>query len=118
MVCKLFSFSSLFLPLWFRPLEFAGHSFCFRNIFGLRGFCAARQQNINGRSGAHVIDAISGPDMNTHLGDAFADRFAIAEIPQRRTRQASQDSGLRLLVGEMGEPLIEIRRSQERIQVL
>ena len=56
--------------------------------------------------------------MNTHLRNAFADRFAIAEIPQRRTSQASQDSGLRLLVGEMGEPLIEIRRSQERMQVV
>ncbi len=39
--------------------------------------------------------------------------FAIAEIPQRRTRQASQDSGLGLLVGEMGEPVVGMRSKSE-----
>ncbi len=55
--------------------------------------------------------------MNTHLGNSLTDGFAITEIPQRRAPKASQDSGLRLLVGQMGEPLIEVRRSQQRVQV-
>jgi len=40
--------------------------------------------------------------MNAHLGNAFADGFAIAEISKRRAGEASQDSGLCLLVGQMG----------------
>jgi hypothetical protein len=55
--------------------------------------------------------------MNSHLGDAFSDALAVAEIPKYRAREASQDSGLCLLVSQMGEPLIEICRSQQRVQV-
>ena len=55
--------------------------------------------------------------MNTHLGNAPADWFAIAEVPKCRAREASQDSGLRLLVGQMREPMIEVRRAQQRVQV-
>lgn len=40
--------------------------------------------------------------MNTHFGNAFADRLAIAEIPKGRTPKASQDSGLCFLVGQIG----------------
>ena len=40
--------------------------------------------------------------MNAHLGNAFADGCAIAEIPKCRAGKASQDPGLGFLVGEMG----------------
>jgi hypothetical protein len=39
--------------------------------------------------------------MNTHLGNAFADGFAITEITECRAAEAGQDSGLCFLVGQM-----------------
>src|SRR5579863_7126248 len=96
MVCKSFSFSS-----WFRPLEFASHLFRFDNVLRLRGFDAAGQQNVNGRAGSRVINPIPCADVNTHLGNALADGFAIAEVSKCRASQASQNSGLCFLVGQM-----------------
>jgi len=40
--------------------------------------------------------------MNTHLENAFADGFAIAEIPKCSAEKASQDSGFCLLVVQFG----------------
>jgi hypothetical protein len=70
----------LFFSSPFRPLEFAGHRFRFANVFRLRCHCAAGQQNIDGRARSRVINAISSADMNPHFGNAFTDRFDIAEI--------------------------------------
>src|SRR5208282_1569118 len=99
MVYKLSSFFSSLSPSGLRSFEFAGHSLRFGNTFRLRAFYATNQQNINGRSGSRVINATSRPYMNTHLGNAFPDRFAIAETSKSRTPNARQDSGLCLLVG-------------------
>ncbi len=55
--------------------------------------------------------------MNAHLGNAFADGFAIAEIPQCGARKASQYPGLCFLVDQIGQPRIEIGRPQQCIQV-
>ena len=110
MVCKLFSFSSLF-----RPFEFASHFLRSGNVFRLRGLHAASQQNIDRRSRAGVVNAIPRSNMNAHLGNAFADGSAIAEISKCRARKASQDSGLCFLVGQIGQPRIEIGRPKQRI---
>ena len=80
--------SSSLSPSGLRPLEFASHFFRFGNILRLRGFYSTSQQNINGRSGSRVINAISRPDMNPHLGNAFADGFR-----NRRNSQMSRSSG-------------------------
>ncbi len=45
--------------------------------------------------------------MNTHLGNAFADGSAVAEVSKYRTGKSRQDSGLCFLVGQLGQPLIE-----------
>ena len=115
-LCKLFS-SSLFRPR-FRPLEFTSHCFRFGNVFRLRCLYAASQQNIDGRSGSRLINPIPRSDMNTHLGNAFADGLAIAEISKGRTTKASQDSGLCFLVGQIGQPRIEIGRPNKCIHAL
>jgi hypothetical protein len=50
------------------------------NVFRLGCLYAPRPQNIDGRSGSRVVDPIPRPDIDTHFGNAFANRFAIAEI--------------------------------------
>jgi hypothetical protein len=55
--------------------------------------------------------------MNAHFGDAFADRLAIAEISKFCAREASQNSGLCFLVGQLRQPLIEIGRPKQGVQV-
>jgi hypothetical protein len=59
-------------------------------------------KTLHGRSGSRVVDPIPRPDMDTHFGNAFANRFAIAEISKCRATKASQDSGLCFLVVKIG----------------
>src|SRR5271169_2213216 len=112
MVCKLFSLSS-----WFRPSEFVSHFFRLGNVLGLRGLHATSQQSVDGRARSHVINPIPRSDVNTHLGNAFTDGFAIAEISKCRACQASQNSSLCFMVGKMGQPNVEIGRPKQCIQV-
>src|SRR5205085_10910858 len=93
-VGKLVSFSS-----WFGPFEFASHFYGFGNVFLLRGFRTASQQNVDGRSRPRVINPISRSHMNTHFGNTFTHGSAIAEIPEWRAGHARQYPGLGLLVG-------------------
>jgi hypothetical protein len=54
--------------------------------------------------------------MDTHLGNAFAYGFAVAEISECSAGKASQDSGLCFLVGQLGQPHIEVGRPKQCIQ--
>jgi hypothetical protein len=52
--------------------------------------------------------------MNAHLGNTFADGFAIAEVAQRRAKQTRQNSGFCLLVGQTGQ---QASKSDDRSNV-
>lgn len=91
------------------------HLFRLGDVFRLRSLRPASQKNINGRAGSRVMDSISSSDVNSHLGDTFADRFAVAEVSKCGTAQARLDSCLGFLVRQIGKPYTEIGRPDKRI---
>jgi hypothetical protein len=53
---------------------------CAFDIRSLRRLIPADEQQVNSLTSASELDAIARPEVDPHLADTFAHRFAIAEI--------------------------------------
>jgi hypothetical protein len=89
-------------PHRFAPFNSRAIFFALAMSFVWDAFTPPASKTLHGRSGSRVVDPIPRPDMDTHFGNAFANRFAIAEISKCRATKASQDSGLCFLVVKIG----------------
>ena len=64
---------------------------------------AAKQED-ELRSESRVVEPIPGPDIDSQLTYASADRLAVARIPSRQTREPNRDGRPRDRIPKRGKP--------------
>ena len=91
--------------------ELVRHTLCSPDIHCLCRLVTAYQYQVDGLAAAREIDAVPGPDIDSHLTHTPADGFAIPEIAVPRGGYSGEDLGLRLAISQGAEPSIELRRA-------